>query len=84
MPSNHRKTPSGNRKKATASARARVSTKKIWKKNHNQEGFFLHTGVVSTVSTSLPQQGPSSTGIQGSDEIRLSMLSEIKASKQLL
>ena len=84
MPSNPRKTPSGSRKKVTASARAKVSTRKIRKKNHNQEGSFLHTGVVSTVSTSSPQPGPSSTDVQGSNEVMLSMLAEIKASNQLL
>ena len=83
MPLNPRKIPSGNREKVTASARAMVSTKKIREKNHNQEGSFLHTGVVSTVSTSSHQPGPPSC-TQGSNEIMLSMLSEIKASNQLL
>ena len=69
MPWNPRKNPSGYRKKCTASAHDRVSTKKIRKKNQNQGSSFLQTGIVRIVSTSSPQTGLSSTALQGTNDI---------------
>ena len=44
--------------------------------NHNQEGYFLQSGVVRTVSTSSSQRGPSPTDLQSSNNIMLSMLKD--------
>ena len=83
MPSNPRKTPSGQRKKVTASAHARVSTRKIQKKNHNQEGSFLQVGMLSSSSTSSPHPA-SSAEPQGNHDAVLAILSDIKASNRAL
>ena len=83
MPSNPRKTPSGHKKKVTASARARVSTRKIRKKNPNQEGSFLQTGMLSSSSTSSPHTFPAAES-QGNHDTILAMLTDIKASNQVL
>ena len=83
MPSNPRKTSSGQRNKVTASARARVSIKKICKKNQNQEGSFLQAGMIGTSSPSSPQPS-SSTTVQGNNDMVLAMLYDIKASNQAL
>ena len=83
MPSKPRKTPSGHRKKVTASAQARVSTRKIRKKNPNQEGSFLQTGMLSSSSTSSPHPLPVAES-QGNHDTILAMLTDIKASNQAL
>ena len=81
MPSNPKKTPSGQRKRVTASARARISTKKIRLKNQIHEESFLQDGMLASSSVSSPQPPPP---VQTNHDMVLAMLSDIKASNQSL
>ena len=83
MPSNPKKTPSGQRKRVTASARARISTKKIRRKSQVHEESFLQDGMLGSSSISSPQPPPSAEP-QGNHDLVLAMLSDIKASNQSL
>ena len=83
MPSNPKKTPSGQRKRVTASARARISTKKIPWKNQIHEESFLQDGILASSSVSSPQPPPPAEP-QSKHDMVLAMLSDIKASNQSL
>ena len=65
----------------TASARARISTKKIRRKNQIHEESFLQDGMLASSSVSSPQPPPSA---QTNHDMVLAMLSDIKASNQSL
>ena len=80
-----KKTPLAVRKKVTASARARVSTRKVPKANIINDSSFLQQQPVSTVSTSSPNIPQSQSSIQGhTNEFMFAMLTDIQASNRQL
>ena len=83
MPGNNKKTPLSNtRKRVMASARARVSTKKVKRNvNHNSDGSYLQEQpheVVSTVATG------SSTSSVVSNENIVALLQQLNDSNKTL
>ena len=85
MPSS-KKTPAEGRKKVTASARARISTRRVRKQaNIDLNGSYLQSDPVTTVSTDhqiTHQRKPSS--LSDSSDIIISMLNKISDSNQAL
>ena len=67
----------------TASARARISTRKIRRKNQIHEESFLQDGTLGSSSVSSPQPPPPAEP-QGNHDTVLAMLADIKASNQSL